>query len=95
VEIGLTDQAQTDLRRFGWAKAFLLRDELEALIDEAGLVARLRPLPKSPDAPQQFRVDLTAPFVAILRPAQAGLVIERVLTTDEIAPESAKLFESG
>jgi hypothetical protein len=82
------------LRRFGWGKAFLLRDELRALIDDRCLVGRLRPLPRLPGAAQQFRVDLTEPFVAIFRPTEAGVVIERVMTTDEIEDESAKLFDS-
>jgi hypothetical protein len=84
MKVELSPQAQKDVRRFGWNKAFLLTAELRDLVDDPRLVSRLRPL-LSADGRAIFRIDLTPPFVARVQiTPEGGLLVERVVTTSEL-----------
>jgi len=92
VKIELSSQAQRDIRRFGWDRAFFLERELRDLRDDPKLVSRLRPLlPRSPGQPL-FRINLTEPFVARVQITSEGLLIERLVTGQELDETGLEFF---
>jgi hypothetical protein len=92
MEIELSPDAQKDIRRFGWDKAFFLARELRDLRDDPKLASRLRPLLPSPSEPPLFRIDLTEPFVARVHITDEGLLVERVVTTQELEETAVEFF---
>jgi hypothetical protein len=91
VEIELEPLAQKDVRRFGLTKGFLLMALLRDLRDDENLAHRLRPLPSS-GGTARFRIDLTATFVARVQVTARGLLVERVVTAEELDDTAADLF---
>jgi hypothetical protein len=91
MNIALAPEAQTDIRRFGWEKAFFLERELRLLLDDPDLIARARPLLRRPGE-RLLRIDLTPPFVARVSLEGKNLLVERVVTTDELADSADEFF---
>jgi hypothetical protein len=79
--VRLLDQAKADLKRFRFRDRFFLRDELERLPYDRERLLSARPNRKDPG---QFRVNLTAPYVALVRIEGNELVVESVITEVEI-----------
>jgi hypothetical protein len=92
VQIELSPKAQRDIRRFGWDKAFFLTRELRDLRDDPKLVGRLGPLVTPSSGLPRFRIDLTEPFVARAQITDQGLLIERVVTTQELDETAVEFF---
>ena len=91
VKIDLLPRAQKDVRRFGTAKGILLMAVLRGLRNDPNLPSRLQALPTSA-TPPQFRIDLTTTFVARVRITSNGLLIERVVTVQELEDTATAFF---
>lgn len=94
MKIDLEPKAQEDVRRFGIAKSFLLMAVLRDLRDDQNLPSRLQPLPPPSRSPR-FRVDLTDTFVARVRVNESGLLVERVVTVQELEDTATEFFSGG
>lgn len=92
MDIDLCPTAQRDIRRFGIRDGFMLERVLRGLRRDLGLAARLQRLPFRDDPPL-FRLDLSDKYVARVRIGDRGLIVERIVTVEEINDTAKAIFQ--